>query len=170
VTMMGTERVDSGWMPNRISAGDSCSLRVPLPDGLGEVAWRLDPSYPADPEGLEIRLLATGRACSGGQPMDDRLSEPQILEQQDKIYLALVAFLPTGDQTCPGNPEEAVVITLSQPVGTRSVVDARTAAGTISDHLPISPCGHIDEAELPTPRPTDGPIALDGPPRRTICG
>ena len=168
-TLLGTRRDGSDWTVTQISSGISCPIRVPLPDGLGDVEWRIDPEQPANPLSAELHLLAIGHSCSSGQPMNDRLATPQLFETRDAIYIALVAFRPTGDQTCPGNPEEAVTIALDQAIGDRSILNARTAAGTLSDYLPVSPCGHIDRITLPEPEPTNGPIALDGPRTRTAC-
>ena len=138
-TTLATERTDSDWMATRLATGGSCPIQVPLPEGLGEVGWREDPATPNEPESTLIALLATGKDCSSGHPMGDRLAPPQVVVTDDAIYVALVQYRPTGTQACPGNPEEAVTINISEPRGDRPVINARTAAGTLADYVPVSP-------------------------------
>ncbi len=141
MTMLGTQRSpnSAGWVASTIQSGRPCELRSALPDGFGIVAWRVDPDWDAPPDVSHIDLLASGQACSGGQPMGDRLMPPQVTETDDAILVALMAKLPEGDQTCPGNPEEPVRVELGEPIGTREVRDALRSGQTLADFVPVSP-------------------------------
>lgn len=169
VTLIGSKRVDGSWRSTAIRGGGPCPIQVPLPAELHEVDWRVDPAQPLDESATTISLLATGQACSSGQPMGGRLREPQTLLTPDTVYFVLVADQPGGDQECPGNPEEAVVVDLGEPIGSRQLVNARVVSGSLGDYLPVSPCGHINPELLAGQDIADEPVALNGPPERTQC-
>lgn len=143
LTMLGTKRqADGTWQPTTIQSGRPCELRSALPDGFGIVTLQLDASMayadmPIDEPYFEIG--ATGQACSGGQPMGDRLMPPQVTETDDAVFIALIARLPEGPQTCPGNPVETVRIDLDAPLGDREIVDALRTGKTLADFVPVSP-------------------------------
>ncbi len=166
VTLIGSELVNVSWQPTAIRGGGPCPIQVPLPEGLHEVDWRLDPSQPLDKTSSTLLLLATGRACSSGQPMGERLRQPQILLTQQSVYLLLVADRPAGAQECPGNPEEPVTIDLGEPIGDRPLVNARIVTGTLADYVPVSPCGQLEPL---LPQDLNEAVGLDGPPERTQC-
>ena len=69
VTLIGSKRVDGSWRTTAIRGGGPCPIQVPLPAELHEVDWRVDPAQPLDESATTISLLATGQACSSGQPM-----------------------------------------------------------------------------------------------------
>lgn len=138
-TLLGSALNGGSWVLDIAQSGGPCEVQVPLPEGLGEVAWRVDSSRPLDDQATSVTLLATGQACSSGSPMGSRLRPPAVLLSDDIIFVALTADLPQGAQTCPGNPEEPVVVELGQPIGDRDIVNARLAAGVLSDYLPVSP-------------------------------
>lgn len=138
VVILGSERLATDWQTTQLASGAPCAITVPLPDGLSEVTWRLDPAKPANESSTTISVLATGQACSSGQPMGDRLRPVELAATADSIYVLLVAEAPEGSQTCQGNPEEPVTIDLGEPLGSRQIIDARMAAGLITDYLPVS--------------------------------
>lgn len=138
-TILGSANDGTGWQTTALQSGGPCDLRTPLAEGLGEVDWRLDPAHSVEPDATTINLLATGRDCSSGQPMGERLQPPAFTTTGDTIFVTLTARQPTGGQECPGNPEEAVVIDIGEPVGDRVLVDGRKSRGTLSDFLPPSP-------------------------------
>lgn len=144
VTLLGARLSDGAWRNTAIqSGGDGCTLAPMLPDRTGEVRWRLDPDQPVDPNDTELAVLATGVDCSSGQPMGDRLQKPQVALTERTIFVVLVADFPEGDQTCPGNPEEALLVDVGEPIGDREILDGRQALGTLGDLLPPSPCGFV---------------------------
>lgn len=136
--LLGSELAGGGWRATELRSGAPCPIRVPLPPELHEVNWRLDPNLALDEGATQLTLLATGQACSGGRAMGDRLQPPTVLLTDTTIFISLAAEQPGGAQTCPGNPEELLIIDLGEPLGDREVVDGRTTAGLISDYVPAS--------------------------------
>lgn len=101
--------------------------------------------------------------------MGDRLQPPQVLITNTTVYLVLAATNPLGAQDCPGNPEESMIVELGEPLGSRPIVDARTAAGVLSDYLPASPCGQIDPALIAAAEERGEPFIANGLGDRTSC-
>jgi hypothetical protein len=49
---------------------------------------------------------------------------PEVAETPDQVVVAFAARpLEAGDYTCPGNPPSAATISLSEPLGTRPLLD-----------------------------------------------
>jgi hypothetical protein len=104
--------------------GGGCNnLSVAYPDGLNQVEINLDPDNPPTPEQTDIALLVTERACASGQPMGDRLLEPQVIEEADRVVLVFAAAVKPGGAECPGNPSTSVTVTLAEPLGSRELLD-----------------------------------------------
>jgi len=139
VTILGSASSGGEWQTTELTSGQRCPISVPLPPGLGEVSWRIDPTNPPIAASTTVELLATGQTCSSGQPMGDRLEPPQVEVTPDAMYVLLVATDPVGDQECPGNPEEFVEVDFGEPLGDRQIINARQAGGLITDYLPLSP-------------------------------
>lgn len=91
------------------------------------VGFRLPAGEAPDPDATTLTVLVSEAACTGGQPMGDRLAEPVVVADDQTIGLLFTADpLPAGAYTCPGNPEEEVTVPLDEPVGTRRVVNLAT--------------------------------------------
>lgn len=68
--------------------------------------------------------------------MGDRLLGPEVVMTETAVLIAFAATPPPGYvQTCPGNPEQAAAIELSEPFGNRAVFDGLAVAGDIEDFL-----------------------------------
>ena len=124
IAFMDVDKEGDEWRWGGSSMGDECPLAVALSDRLGVVDWRVDPAAgPLTPESTVIHVLVTGRQCSDGQPLGDRLLGPQVVVTHTEVLVAFAAQPLNGAHTCPGNPEESVTIELSGPVGTRVVAN-----------------------------------------------
>ena len=96
-----------------------------IPAGLGQVTWSFDPDFPEPgPTDTELHVRATEIGCASGQPMGDRLQGPQVIESDDAIRIAFAVTLQVGGQDCQGNPSTPVTITLDEPLGDRTLIDA----------------------------------------------
>ncbi len=105
--------------------GGGCNnLAFAYPDGLNQVEINSDADNPPAADQTEIALLVTERACASGQPMGDRLLEPQIVEEDDRVLVVFAAATNPGGAACPGNPSTPVTITLAEPLGERELLDA----------------------------------------------
>ena len=136
LSFMDLERADGEWEWKGASSGGRCALRLALPEQVGAVEWRLDPSAESlSPESTMIHLLATERTCASGQAMGDRLLGPEVVVTDAEIRIAFAAEPLLGGQTCPSNPEQAVVIEMSGPIGSRVVVDGLALGVSLVDYL-----------------------------------
>lgn len=105
--------------------GGSCNnLAVAYPEGLNQVEIYADADNPPAPDQTEIALLVTERACASGEPMGDRLLEPQVIEEDGRVLVVFAAAANLGAANCPGNPSTPVTITLAEPLGDRDLLDA----------------------------------------------
>lgn len=134
------ERGPHGWRWSPGSGGGPCPvLTSPLPPGVGEVEWTLDPAVPVpDGASTELRVLVEERACASGTELGDRLLGPQVVETDDAVRIAVAAIPLEGDQTCQGNPSTPIVITLGQPLGERIVLDG-LIVGAVDDLVAAAP-------------------------------
>lgn len=113
------------WRVSQSGFGEPCVPRRAAPEGVEAVTWSLDPAHPEPgPDATELHVLVTGSACSGGEPLGDRLIGPQVEVTDDEVAVAFAASpLPAGAYTCQGNPPDVVVVQLDEPVGDRTIVD-----------------------------------------------
>jgi hypothetical protein len=134
---MTVERVNGTWKWAGSSSGGPCPLQTRPPQGLNTVNWRIDPSAgPLTPNSTQIEVLVTERECASGQAMGDRLLGPEVVMTDSAVLIAFAANPPPGEgQTCPSNPEQAVVVDLSEPLGSRDVLDGLAVAGNLEDFL-----------------------------------
>ena len=137
VALMTVEHVNGDWRWAGAQSGGPCPLRTSLPEGLNTVEWRIDPSgQPLTPNSMQIEVLATERECVSGQAMGNRLLGPEVVMTETAVLIAFAASPPPGGfQDCQGNPEQAVVVDLPEPLGDRKVLDGLAVAGDLEDFL-----------------------------------
>lgn len=120
------------------------------PDGLGEVRWELDPSFPTlGPGDTEVHVLATERGCASGRDMGSALRGPEVVETDTEVAIAFAVEIDFGGQDCQGNPATPITITLAQPLGDRALRDGGS----------LEPPAVVDE---PTGPVVDQPAGGDG--------
>lgn len=120
-------RENDGWVwSGSGGGGEPCDPRRAVPEGVVGVEWWLDANHPMPgPPATEIHVLISPRECTNGEPVGDRLLEPQLEVTDEEIVVGLAAEpLPPRFYHCPGIPPEAVTIELPEPLGHRVVVDA----------------------------------------------
>jgi hypothetical protein len=127
---------DGVWRLAGLSAGGPCPLQIVMDDGLGSVAWEVDPTAePLSPEATSIPVLVTELACASGQPMGDRLVGPKVLMTETDVLIVFRVEPLSGAQECPGNPAQRVVVELPEPLGDRVVRDGRDTGLYLADFL-----------------------------------
>ena len=122
-----------GWKPGSIG---QCNLRVVLLDGYGPASWALNPAFPAPTAGtttLEILVWETG--CSSGSLVTGRISAPVIEYTASTVTITLGVRPLPGIQTCPLGPGTPASLRLSQPLGSRALLDG----GTVPPAAPSPP-------------------------------
>lgn len=138
LAFMTTEFVDGMWQWSGSSSGGPCPLYYQVPEQLDAVDWRLDPNgSPLAADAVEIDVLMTERACVSGQPIGDRLLEPEVVMTSDQVRIALAAEPPPGEFfECPGNPETAFEVALPEPLGDREIIEGLAIGIELEDYLP----------------------------------
>ena len=136
VGFMTIELRDDAWQWAGSSLMESCPLYRPVPEGFGEVEWRLDPEGDEPgPKATRIDVLASERACASSRPMGDRVVGPEVGETDESVMISFVVRPLAGDQTCPSNPQMAFTIELESPLGDREVIDGRQLGVTLEELL-----------------------------------
>lgn len=91
------------------------------------VEWALDPESPPPlPDDKVIHALINERACHSFDDPLDRMKDPIVFYEEDRIYIVLSAEPLEGAQTCPGTPPVKFDIELDEPIGLRELWDAGT--------------------------------------------
>lgn len=121
--LAAVERRGDRWLWAGESSGRRCEAAVVLPEGLGRVDVHLAPDNLPSAEATEITLLVTEQGCANGREMGDALRGPQVVEADDSVVVAFAVVPGTGGANCPDNPPTSVTITLSEPLGDRSIQD-----------------------------------------------
>jgi hypothetical protein len=130
-------RDNGDWRWAGASGLGDCPLRTSVPAGLSTVEWRIDPSAgPITPQSTTVAVLVTERQCASGQAMDERLLGPEVVTTDMAVFIAFAAEpLPSGAQSCQGNPEQSVIVELPEALGDRDLLDGLTVAGRLEDYL-----------------------------------
>ena len=110
-----------GWKPRTIG---QCRLSVAIAPGYGPASWALDPAYPVPgPSATELHVLVWEQACSGGSPATGRIGPPVIDYGATTVTVTLGVRPLGGVQTCPGPRGTPATIRLSEPLGSRMLLD-----------------------------------------------
>lgn len=136
VAVMYVENDTDEWRWAGSSIGGDCPLEVMPPVGLNAVDWRLDPTAePPTSDSTAIHLLVTERACANGQAMGERLLGPQVVVTDAEVLIAFAAQALDGQRNCQGNPDTAVTIELSGPLGGRVLANGLALDVSLEDVL-----------------------------------
>ena len=92
-------------------------------DGVRASSWRLDPNYELQGDDTVLRILLTEQTYAGGRRADGRVLVPDLYEGPDELVLTLYVTPQQGFQTRAPNPETPVRVALTQPVGSRRLLD-----------------------------------------------
>jgi hypothetical protein len=112
------EQADGSW---EFDEGGTCELEATAPAGLGFASWRLDPSGPGA-DATRLSISAQEEACASGKAPGVRALAPIVDETDTTVTIALlVRRLESAD--CQGNPWYPVDVTLSRPLGGRTLLD-----------------------------------------------
>ncbi len=92
-------------------------------DGIRASSWRLDPNHELKPEDTVLRVLVTEQTFSGAERATGRVQAPDLHVDSEELVLTMFVTPRPGFQLRVPNPETPVRVALTQPVGTRWVVD-----------------------------------------------
>jgi hypothetical protein len=129
------QRTADAWRWSGSQLSDGCPLYYVTPDGLNTVDWRLDPESPLDAGDTTLAVLVTERECVSGQELGNRLRGPQVVVTDETVRIAFAAEPPSGDQSCPGNPEASATVELPAPLGDREIVEGLAIGLDLADFI-----------------------------------
>ena len=119
----------SGWQPGSIG---QCEPHTVLSADFGPATWALDPAFAAPgPTTTELHVLVWELACSSGTPTTGRMSDPVIDYGSSTVTITIGVRPLSGVQTCPGIPGTPDLVRLTEPLGTRALLDG--------GHVPPAP-------------------------------
>ncbi|HYB30097.1 MAG TPA: hypothetical protein VEF89_26050 [Solirubrobacteraceae bacterium] len=98
-------------------------------DGIRASSWRLDPTYELRADDTVLRILVTEQTYAGGKRADGRLLDPDLYEDEHELILTTFVTPLEGFVMRAPNPETPLRVALSQPVGSRELID-----GAVYEH------------------------------------
>jgi hypothetical protein len=98
-------------------------------DGIRASSWRLDPTHGLRADDTVLRILVTEQTYAGGKRADGRVLDPDLYEDEHQLILTMFVTPLEGFVMRTPNPETPVRVALSQPVGSRELID-----GAVYDH------------------------------------
>jgi len=98
-------------------------------DGIRSSSWRLDPTYEPRADDTVLRILVTEQTYAGGKRADGRVLDPDLYEDEHELILTMFVTPIEGFVMRTPNPETPVRVALSQPVGSRELID-----GAVYEH------------------------------------
>jgi len=115
--LLSLEAEGDSW---RASGWGGCQLSPVLAPGL---VWVEVKGYDADPGSRTFTAEVTERACASGRDPGPFLREPFVVETDETVTIYWTSESPVGGQTCQGNPIVKRTVELSEPLGSRTVLD-----------------------------------------------
>lgn len=102
-------------------------ITAPIDNTPYAMTWTLDPAFgPPAPSTTGLHLVVTDTRCNGGRDHESRLLEPEISYEDTKIGIAITAQPLPGFQGCLLGPPAFILVELTEPLGSRSLVDTGT--------------------------------------------
>jgi hypothetical protein len=98
-------------------------------DGVRASSWRLDPTYEPRADDTVLRILVTEQTYAGGKRADGRVLAPDLYEDEHELILTVFVRPLEGFAMRTPNPQTPVRVALSQPVGSRELID-----GAVYEH------------------------------------
>ncbi len=92
-------------------------------DGIRASSWRLDPSCELRADDTVLRILVTEQTYAGGKRADGRVLDPDLYEDEHELIMTVFVKPLEGFLMRSPNPETPVRVALSQPVGSRELID-----------------------------------------------
>ncbi|MFZ4718156.1 MAG: hypothetical protein ACOYMR_01945 [Ilumatobacteraceae bacterium] len=131
--------------------------------------WTWEAYSVPGPDDTELQLLVTRLSCSSG--VTGEVLPADVVETADEVIItAWVKPLPAGDYECPGNDAVPYTVTLSEPLGGRSVVDGACLTGEASQTSYCENGGtRLGSEPTPTPSTADPVTTLADLTTEALC-
>jgi hypothetical protein len=105
--------------------GGGCMPMVAITD-QNAASWRLAPGQRINSDTTSFRVDVTEWACASGQSNAERLQTPLIFEEAARVVVVFTVTRQDGSFTCIANPSTRVEVHLTQPLGSRPLLDGGT--------------------------------------------
>jgi hypothetical protein len=92
-------------------------------DGIRASSWRLDPDFEPDPNQTDLRILVTEVTMASGALAADRLLEPELHLDSERVLLRVYVKPLVGYVGRAARHETPVIVRLPEPLGARRAVD-----------------------------------------------
>ncbi|WP_424467028.1 hypothetical protein [Pseudoclavibacter helvolus] len=103
----------------------ACQQLSQLTNSGDPATWRLVEPSTVSASSDELHIEVTRLGCSGGETGE--VLEPQVTYEAEHIVIRVDVVPVYGLQTCPGNDAVPVVVQLTEPIGSRSLIDGGCA-------------------------------------------
>jgi hypothetical protein len=113
------QQADGSW---EYDEGGHCELAAKTPAGLGFASWELDPAAPPAADSTRLSIAGREVACANGKGPGER-ALPAIVDESAASVTITLLVRKLGSADCPSNPTYPVEVSLSQPLGTRALLD-----------------------------------------------
>jgi hypothetical protein len=95
-----------------------------LPD-VGPASWWVDPQALPLPSSVRtIPVFILEQACASGRSPKGRVLPPEVEYAAASVLVRFSVTMRIGDQDCQGNPPFALTLSLAEPLGNRTLLDA----------------------------------------------
>ena len=120
LTVAARRRRRNRWEP--VGASNSRPLRA-VRDGVRASSWRLDPDSEVGPDQRELRILVTEVTMASGTPAAERLLEPELYLDDERLVLRVYIRPIEGYVGRTAPHETPVIVRLPEALGGRRPVD-----------------------------------------------
>ncbi len=117
-----------------------------LGSGTGSAWWELAPDERPTDSSTELRLVVYEYSCASGVSPEGRIEGPTIEYGATEVAITFEVRPRPGDQDCPSAPGAPVTVTLTEPLGNRTLIDGDAGPVVIersAGFLALS-SGHVD--------------------------
>lgn len=75
------------------------------------------------PTDTELPVLVNENDCASGQTAEGRIHEPDVDYRADAVVVTIRARQGSSSEQCPSNPVTPHLLRLTEPVGSRALLD-----------------------------------------------
>jgi hypothetical protein len=111
----------SGWY---FVDSSECRPEVDLGPEIRRAELHLDPKGQVGPNDRAIQLLLRELSCSSGRSPAGRVESPRLAYEAERVLVIIGIRALPGEQDCQGTDPYAYTLPLSEPIGSRRLVDA----------------------------------------------
>ena len=113
----------------RMTSWGDCRLEVALPDGQSRVQVTA-PTGGVDGAVTDPVVMVNEVQCAGARDPEPYLSDPVVVEDDDRVVVTMSSDAVEGNAFCQANPVVPFTLRLDEPIGDRELLDGGTWPAT----------------------------------------